>query len=235
MSQYFVREAPVSVHGSNFDMVNALFRKVYQWMAGGLILTAVVAYATATYGQWLLLSPLVFVLFALELGLVWYLSARIDSISPQAASGLFLAYSLVNGLTLSAVLLVYEKASVYNAFFSTAGMFGVMSVYGLYTKRDLTSMGSFLRMGLWGLIIAMLVNWFIGSKMMDFYISAFAVLIFLGLTAWDTQKIRDRGYELEGGEEGVMMHRAAIMGALELYLDFINLFLHLLRLFGKRR
>ena len=237
MSQYYVREAPVSVHGSNLDMVNALFRKVYQWMAGGLILTAAVAYGVASsrYALSILLSPMVFVLLAAELGLVWYLSARIERVSPGTASGLFIAYSLLNGVTLSAVLLVYEQGSVYNAFLSTAGMFGLMSVYGLYAQRDLTSMGSFLRMGLWGLIIAMVINLFLASSMMDFYISVFGVIIFLGLTAWDTQKIRNMAYELEGGEDGEMTRKAAIMGALALYLDFINLFIHLLRLFGKRR
>ena len=236
MAEYYAREASVPYYDST-EMVNALFRKVYQWMAMGLILTAVVAYGVASsrYALSILLSPMVYVLFAVELGLVWYLSARITSISPGTASGLFIAYSVLNGVTLSVLLLVYTQASVYHAFLSTAGMFGIMSVYGLYTQRDLTSMGSILRMGGWGLLIAMLVNWFVGSTMMDFWISVCAIVIFLGLTAWDTQKIRNMAYQLEGGEEGEMTHKVAIMGALTLYLDFINLFIHLLRIFGKRR
>lgn len=236
MAEYYAREASIPYYDST-EMVNALFRKVYQWMAVGLILTAVTAYGVASsrYALSILLSPMVYVLFAVELGLVWYLSARIASVSPGTASGLFIAYSVLNGVTLSVLLLVYTQASVYHAFLSTAGMFGVMSVYGLYTQRDLTSMGSVLRMGVWGVLIAMIVNWFLGSEMVDFWISVCAVVIFLGLTAWDTQKIREMAYQIEGGEQGEMTHKVAVMGALTLYLDFINLFIHLLRLFGKRR
>ena len=147
---------------------------------------------------------------------------------------LFAVYSILNGMTCSVVLLVYTGESVYKAFLSTAGMFGAMSVYGLYTKRDLTSFGSFLRMGLFGLIIATVINLFIKSSMADIYISIFGIIIFLGLTAYDTAKIKTMADEIDGNDENVV-GRVAVIGALELYLDFINIFLYLLRLFGKRR
>ena len=133
------------------------------------------------------------------------------------------------------MLLLYAQESVYSAFFSTAGMFAVMSVYGLYTRRDLTSLGSFLYMGLIGLIISGLVNLFVRSTMVEFVTSIVGILVFLGLTAFDTQMIRQMGEEIEDGENGVMIRKVAVLGALSLYLDFINIFLYLLRLFGKRR
>ncbi|MBQ7263365.1 MAG: Bax inhibitor-1/YccA family protein [Synergistaceae bacterium] len=238
MSEYLVRETALP-YQDRTEQVNSLFRKVYQWMALGLILTAVMAYVVASsrtmlgmlYGS----GAGVAIVAIVEVGLVLWLSARIQRLSVATAATLFLVYSVLNGVLCSAVLLVYTQGSVYNAFLSTAGMFAVMSVWGLYTQRDMTSFGSFLRMGLWGLIIAMLVNLFMGSSMMDIYISVFAILIFLGMTAWDTWKIRQIAHDMEDGADGEWGRKVAIMGALALYLDFINLFLHLLRLFGKRR
>ncbi len=239
MSQEFTRELSYSVADSRVDLVNALFRRVYQWMAIGLILTAVTAYGVASNGTLMRMfygsaMPL-FVVAIATVGLVFALSSGIRRISAGAASALFVIYSVLNGLLCSGVLLIYAQESVYAAFFSTAGMFAVMSVYGLYTRRDLTSLGSFLYMGLFGLIISALVNLFVRSTMVEFVSSIIGVIVFLGLTAYDTQAIRRMGDEIEDGEDGVTIRKVAVLGALSLYLDFINIFLYLLRLFGKRR
>jgi FtsH-binding integral membrane protein len=170
-----------------------------------------------------------------ELGMVFYLSARIQRISAQAATGLFVGYSILNGVTLSAILLLYTMTSVAATFFVTAGMFGAMAVYGFVTKKDLSSWGSFLFMGLIGIIIASVVNMFLGSSMMSWIISGIGVIIFTGLTAYDVQQITRMGEQgiMNGGEAAI--RKGAIMGALKLYLDFINLFLMLLRFMGDRR
>ncbi|MBQ6002417.1 MAG: Bax inhibitor-1/YccA family protein [Synergistaceae bacterium] len=220
------------------EAVNALFRKVYQYMALGLILTSLTAWITASTPALLRmfyssLTPLIIVAVA-ELGLVLYLSATIAKHSASTSLMLFGIYSVLNGITCSAVLLVYTQESVYTAFLSTAGMFGAMSVYGIYTKRDITSWGSFLHMGLWGLIIAMVINLLVGSSAAETVISVIGIIVFMGLTAYDTAKIKAlaEGAEMSDDETA---GKIAVMGALELYLDFINLFLYLLRLFGKRR
>ena len=222
----------------NVETVNEIFRKVYQYMAAGLIITAITAYLTASSPRMLytLFSsqvPLIIIAVA-EIGLVIALGAMINKISASTALIMFIIYSILNGLTCSVVLLAYTRGSVYQAFFSTAGMFGAMSLYGLYTKRDLTSMGSFLRMGLWGLIIAMVINIFIGSSMMELTISVLGIIIFLGLTAYDTAKIKDMAYSYDANG-GNITGKIAVIGALTLYLDFINIFLYMLRLFGKHR
>jgi FtsH-binding integral membrane protein len=207
-------------------------------MAAGLILTAVAAQITASSPSILRLvfgsRAVTIGLILAELGLVLFLSGCIERIALSTAMGVFVLYSLLNGVTLSIVLLVYTGDSVASAFLTTAGMFGVMSVYGLYTKRDLSGLGSLLIMGLWGLIIAMAVNMFIGSGAMDLTISVIGILIFLGLTAWDTQYLRNLGEQMDvdGDERG---RKLVLIGALRLYLDFVNIFLYLLRLFGKRR
>jgi hypothetical protein len=224
---------------SSVEAANALFRKVYQWMAVGLILTAVAAYMVASSQALLRFFysssvPLAVVAIA-EVGLVLGLSMGINRISAGTAAMFFVLYSVLNGILCSSVLLVYTQESVYTAFLSTAGMFGVMSIYGVYTRRDLSSFGSFLTMGLFGLIIAMVVNLFMGSSRLEFVISALGILIFLGLTAWDTWKIRQMASMLEGGEDGVPARKAAVIGALSLYLDFVNIFLHLLRFMGKQK
>ncbi|GHT01251.1 membrane protein [Synergistales bacterium] len=224
---------------SNIEATNAFFRKVYNWMAAGLILTAITAHVVASsdamvnalYSSRGLLMALVIV----EVGLVFFLSMAINKISAATASMLFIAYSLLNGVTLSSVLLVYTSESVFAAFLTTAGMFGAMSVYGLYTKRDLTSMGGFLMMGLWGLIIAMVVNMFLGSSMLELVISGIGVLVFMGLTAYDTQYLRELGGQVDVNGLDDTPRKMVIIGSLKLYLDFVNLFIYLLRFLGNRR
>jgi Integral membrane protein, interacts with FtsH len=229
------------------EVVNAFMRGVYGWMSAGLALTALISYlvanvpaltriffvvdpATGAVGM----STLVFILLFAELGIVFYLGARISSMNPATATGLFMLYSGLNGLTLTPILLAYTAESVASTFCITAGMFGAMSVYGLLTKKDLTSWGSLLFMGLIGVIIAMVVNMFLQSSAMAFAISVIGVIIFLGLTAYDTQKLKTMGENVPAGDTAAI-RRGTIMGALTLYLDFINLFLMLLRLMGDRR
>jgi FtsH-binding integral membrane protein len=211
--------------------------KVFNWMAIGLGLTGIVAWFTASSGlaMQLVASPLFMILIIAELGMVFFLSARISKIQATTATGLFLGYALLNGLTLSMIFLAYTSSSIASTFFITAGMFGAMAVYGLVTKRDLSGLGSFLFMGLVGIIIASIVNIFLKSSSLYWVISLLGVFIFVGLTAYDVQKIKRIGEEgiMEQGEE--MVKKGSIMGALTLYLDFINLFLMLLRFFGGSR
>ena len=218
--------------------VTIFMQQVYLWMTAALGVTAVTAYFTASshallalfFGNGLLMPILLMVAIY---GLVIYLSAAIHKLSAGAATGFFLLYSALMGFWLSPVLLAYSGASVARAFLVTAGMFGGMSVFGMITKRDLSGMGSFLMMGLWGIILASIVNLFLKSTQMDFIISVVGVIVFTGLTAWDTQKLRQMG-ETAPIDDSVAIRRGAILGALSLYLDFINLFLMLLRLFGNR-
>ena len=211
--------------------------KVFNWMAVGLGLTGVIAWFTASTGlaAQLVASPLFMILLVAELGLVFFLSARINKIQAGTATGLFLGYAALNGLTLSMIFLAYTHSSIAATFFITAGMFGSMAVYGFVTKRDLSGIGSFLFMGLIGIIIASVVNIFLKSSSLDWAISLIGVFVFVGLTAYDVQKIKKMGEDgiMEQGEE--MVRKGAIMGALALYLDFINLFLMLLRFFGSSR
>ncbi len=229
---------PYSAGTDTVEAVNALFRKVYQYMAAGLILTALAAYLSASSQfmlQLLYTSQVPMIIIAVaELGLVLWISAGINKMSASTARNLFFLYSVLNGILCSSVLLVYTGESVYKAFLSTAGMFGAMSLYGIYTKRDLTSMGGFLTMGLFGLIIAMVINMFVGSSRVELYISIFGIIIFLGLTAYDTAKIKALAASTDG-EGGEFSGKVAVLGALALYLDFINIFLYLLKLFGERR
>jgi FtsH-binding integral membrane protein len=211
--------------------------KVFNWMAIGLGLTGIVAFFTASSGlaMQIVASPLFIILILAELGMVFYLSARVDKMQASTATGLFVGYAIINGLTLSTIFLAYTRSSIASTFFITAGMFGAMAVYGLVTKRDLSGLGSFLFMGLIGIIIASLVNMFFKSSAMSWVISMAGVLIFTGLTAYDVQRIKTLGEEgiMTQGEE--MVRKGSIMGALALYLDFINLFLMLLRFFGGSR
>jgi len=217
------------------EVVNAFMRGVYGWMCLGLLVTAAAsafmvsspALMQAVFGNQMLFFGLIIV----ELGLVVGLSAAINRLSAGAASGLFLLYSGLNGITLAAIFAVYAKAVIINAFLVTGGMFGAMSLYGLLTRRDLTSLGSFMFMGLIGIVIASIVNIFTKSAMMDFIISCVGVLVFLGLTAYDTQKLKVMG-EMAPADDGTAVRRGKILGALTLYLDFINLFLMMLRLFS---
>jgi len=223
----------VLVRGAASDVERRFMSAVYGWMTGGLALTAAVAYAVASspaalqlvIGNRLVLLGLILA----ELGLVIALSAMVNRLSAATAGGLFALYSALNGATLSVVLLAYTGSSVAVAFVSTAGTFGAMSLYGTVTKRDLTSWGSFLFMGLVGIVVASLVNLFVRSSMVTFVVSCMGVLVFTGLTAYDTQKLR--AYARAGGGAAA----APVSGALSLYLDFVNLFLSLLRLLGNRR
>lgn len=219
------------------EAVTLFLAKVFNWMAVGLGVTALVAFMVAsseTAVQFFHVNrSILFMVILAEIGLVIYLSARIEKMEAGTATGLFLLYSALNGITLSWILLLYTATSVATTFLVTAGMFGSMAVYGYVTKKDLTSMGSFLFMGLIGIIIASVVNIFVQSSMMSWVISGIGVIVFTGLTAYDVQRISQMGVTAMSGSEGAMK-KAAILGALTLYLDFINLFLMLLRFLGDR-
>lgn len=224
---------------ARIDAATIFLAKVFNWMAIGLGLTGITAFMVAysdaakqlIFGNQIIFYGLIFG----ELGMVIYLSARIQKLSAQAATGLFVAYSVLNGATLAAIFLAYTSTSIASTFFIAASMFVVMAAYGTVTKKDLSSMGSFLFMGLIGMIIAAVVNMIIGSPMLSWVISAIGVLVFTGLTAYDVQKISHIGASgiMDSGEAAI--RKGAIMGALALYLDFINLFLSLLHLLGDRR
>jgi len=221
---------PTVTTGSSF------LTSVYGWMTAGLGLTAVVALFTASSQAMLQLvfgNRLVFFgLIIAELGLVIALSAAIRRLSATAATGLFLLYAALSGVTFAAIFLAYTSSSIASAFFVTAGTFGAMSLYGYLTKRDLSSWGSFFFMGLIGFLLASLVNLWLQSALIYWVTTYLGIFIFVGLTAYDTQKIKALG---AAGLSGAEHRKAAILGALTLYLDFVNLFLLLLRLFGRRR
>lgn len=224
---------------SRAEVLNVFMRSVYNWMFTGLAVTAVISFAlTYTPLNSIMLNPSIGILgiicMVVELGLVFYISARINKLSAGTATGLFLLYSALNGFTLSIILMAYSVGSVAQAFITATAMFGAMSVYGLVTKRDLSGMGRYLFMGLIGLIVAMVINMFLGSSSMDLLISLVGVALFLGLTAHDTQRLNDMGASMPA-DDAVAVRRGAVYGALVLYLDFINLFLFLLRLFGGSR
>ncbi len=228
----------ISQPRTDVQATNLFLRGVYNWMTLGLGLTALVAYlvaATPAVAQTIFASPiLLWGLLLGQIGLVFAISGAIHRMSAGTATGLFLLYSALNGATLSSVLLVYTTASIFKAFIVCTGMFAAMSVYGATTKKDLTSWGSFLFMGLIGIIIASLVNIFMASSALDFVISGVGVLVFIGLTAYDTQKLKTMG-ESAPMDDALAVRRGTILGALTLYLDFINLFLFLLRFFGASR
>jgi uncharacterized protein len=221
---------------------------VYNYMAGGVALTGLVAWFTylnavvtnpsgaivglTPFGQTLFTSPLVWVIMLAPLGLVFFMSFRIGHLQASTAKLLFFVYAGLMGLSLATIFMVYTQTSITRVFFISAAAFGALSLYGYTTQRSLDGMGSFLIMGLFGLIIASLVNIFLKSSGLDWALSVIGVLIFAGLTAWDTQKIKEM-YDVQ--DDGTVAGRKAIMGALSLYLDFINMFMMLLRLFGDRR
>ena len=221
----------------SIEISNSFFQKVYLWMTAGLGTTALAAFfmlaspaaQQLVFGNRMLFLGLIFA----ELGLVIAVSAAINRISATTATLLFLAYSALNGVTFAAVFLLYTQSSIVSAFLVTAGTFAAMSMYGYATKRDLTGFGSFLFMGLIGLVIASLVNMFLHNEMIYWITSYLGVFIFVGLTAYDTQKIKQIGQA--GFADAQSRQKAAILGALRLYLDFINLFLMLLRIMGDRR
>jgi FtsH-binding integral membrane protein len=231
--------------------LRAYMIRVYNYMAMGVALTGAVAWlafnAAVTqsgtqllltpFGQMIYSGPAVIVLFLATLGLVFFISWRIGSLSPSTALTLFLVYAGLLGLMLSSVFLTYTHTSIARTFFISAASFGALSLWGYTTQRDLSAMGAFLTMGLFGLILAMLVNvalamFGVNTGPLDFIISCVGVLIFAGLTAWDTQRIKNM---YDAMDDGTIVGRKAVMGALSLYLDFINLFMFLLRFLGDRR
>jgi FtsH-binding integral membrane protein len=218
-------------------VADGFLAKVYGWMTAGLALTALASMFTLSSEALLQLifgNRMVFYgLIIAELGLVVALSAAINRISAATATLLFLVYSALNGVTFAAIFLIYTQSSIASTFFVASGTFAAMSCYGYLTKRDLTGWGSFLFMGLIGIIIASLVNIFLHSEMIYWITSYIGVFVFVGLTAYDTQKIKQIGQA--GFADAEQQKKSAILGALRLYLDFINLFLMLLRVMGNRR
>ena len=228
--------------------LRAYMLKVYNYMTTGLVLTGFIAYffgkasvqaylpngevSLTPLGNTLFNSGLSWIIMLAPLGFVFYLSARINKMSAASAQITFWIFSSIMGLSLASIFIQFTGESITRVFFITSGTFGAMSLYGYTTKRDLTKLGSFLMMGLFGIIIASIVNMFMQSEMMHYIISILGVLIFVGLTAYDTQKIKNMYLVSDSGE---VMGKKAVMGALTLYLDFINLFIMLLRLFGQRR
>jgi FtsH-binding integral membrane protein len=225
--------------------LRAYMLRVYNYMGSALLVTGIVALVTfklavdslsplifSPLGNSIYNSGLAWVVMLAPLGVVFYMSFGINKMSASKAQTVFWIFAALMGISLSSIFVVYTETSITRVFFITAGTFGAMSLYGYTTKRDLTKLGSFLMMGLIGIIIASLVNIFMKSSMMYFVISILGVLIFVGLTAYDTQKIKNMYAASDSGE---IMGKKAVMGALTLYLDFINLFIMLLRLFGQRR
>ncbi|MEI7645642.1 MAG: Bax inhibitor-1/YccA family protein [Chloroflexales bacterium] len=214
----------------------SVLTRVYAWMTAGLLTTGAIALfvsSSAALTRAIVGNPLIFFgLMIAEVALVWVLSANLMRMAPAMATGMFLGYAALNGLTLSVIFLAYTRASIASTFFITAGTFATMSLVGYTTKRDLSKLGSLLFMALIGLIIASVVNMFMVSSALAWLISCAGVLIFVGLTAYDTQKIKRMIAQVSGEDAE---HRVAIYGALNLYLDFINLFLYMLRILGRRR
>jgi FtsH-binding integral membrane protein len=227
--------APTSVGQPAIDAgLRAYMLGVYNYMAGGLLLTGVVAYGAAASGLYQAIAGTAFIWIVLlaPLALVMLLSFRIERMSLGTAQLTFWAYAGLVGLSLSGIFLIYTGASITRVFFIAAATFGAMSLYGYTTRSDLSRFGSFLFMGLIGIVIASLVNIFLASSALQFAISIIGVLVFVGLTAWDTQRIKEIYIE---GEDAAVAGKKAIMGALALYLDFLNLFLLMMQLFGDRR
>jgi FtsH-binding integral membrane protein len=214
--------------------LRAYMQRVYSYMAGGLALTGIVAYAAAASGfyQSIAGTPLIWIVMLAPLGFVLALSFGIQRMSAGTAMLLFWLYAAVMGLSLGGIFLIYTGTSIARVFFITAATYGAMSLYGYTTKTDLSGFGSFLLMGLIGIVIASLVNIFIGSSTLQFAISIIGVIVFVGLTAYDTQRIKEMYLESDTAEAA---DKKAVLGALALYLDFINLFMMLLQLFGQRR
>jgi FtsH-binding integral membrane protein len=217
------------------ERVTGFLSKVYGWMFLGLLITAGVAFGVAsspTLIETLILNRVLFwILLLAPLGFVWFLASKVDTIAPTTAAVLFLIYAALVGVTSSVVFLAYTGASIVSAFVITSGMFGSMALFGSFTKRSLAGVGQFMFMGLIGLLIAMIVNIFLQSDVMGFVISVVGVIVFTGLTAYDAQRLKEMAVALPDGRVGSY----AVVGALTLYLDFINLFFFILHLFGGRR
>jgi uncharacterized protein len=216
--------------------VNSFVRSVYNWMAAGLALTGFVAYFVASDPTLFRIAQKGFFLFAIaELVLVIALSARINRLQAGTATGLFLGYAFLNGVTFSYIFAIYTQTAIASTFFVCAVTFGALSLYGWATKRDLTGVGSFMMMGLIGILVASVVNIFMRSSGMQMIISYIGVIVFAGLTAYDTQTIKQMALSQPDGMDGAVVRKGAIIGALKLYLDFILLFQYLLYIFGGRR
>ena len=224
--------------GATDEGLRSYMLSVYNYMGLALAITGLVAFivgSTPALYIPIFTSPLKWVVMLAPLGFVFFLGAKIQSMSTSAAQITFWAFAAVMGLSMASIFLVYTGESIARVFFITAATFGAVSLYGYTTKRDLSGMGSFLFMGLIGIVIASLVNIFLASSALQFAVSVIGVLVFTGLTAWDTQRLKEEylgGYARAGGD---MVAKGAIMGALSLYLNFINLFMMLLQLFGGRR
>jgi FtsH-binding integral membrane protein len=217
------------------SVVGAFMTKVYSWMTLALFITGIVAMYVASSEQLLSIvfgTKYMFMgLILAQLGVVWYLSARVSKLSYTTAIIMFILYSVLSGITLSSIFIIYTASSIASTFFITAGTFAVMSLAGFFTKKDLSGFGAIMMMGLIGLIIATVVNYFLQSSTLNYIISYAGVMIFVGLTAYDTQKLKIMATQLDGEQA----KKGSIMGALTLYLDFINLFLYLLRVLGDRK
>ena len=233
MDSIVIKKAQVQVR------VNSFVRSVYNWMAIGLGITGVVAYGVANspgVTEVIFGSQLVFFgLIIAQLAMVYMISARIQRMQASTATMLFIVYSALNGATLSSIFLVYAQSAITSTFFICAATFTACSVYGWTTRRDLTTMGGFLTMGLIGIVIASVVNMFFQSGAVSTIVSYVGVLVFVGLTAYDTQEIKNMALSQPADIDAGAVRKGAILGALKLYLDFINLFLMLLRIFGSGR
>lgn len=225
------------VQGGERGAIQAFMAQVYGWMTVGLVLTAVVAWFAVSSGLVFTIASNSVVFWGIviaQLAAVFGFSFLINKISASVATALFMVYSALTGLTLSILMLVYTSSSIASTLFITAGMFGGMTVYGYVTKRDLTGIGNFLIMGLFGIILASIVNWFMQSSALYMAISYIGVIVFVGLTAYDTQKLKAMGEQISE-DDPENYRKYSIFGALTLYLDFINLFIMLLRILGDRR
>ena len=232
MSSYNPNDSIIEQTGSR---IQTYMSQVYGWMAVGLLLTAFVAwFASNNYQLVMFLARIMWVLLIAEIGLVFAISGMINRLSGATATTLFMLYSVLNGCTFSIYFLYYTSSSIASVFFITAGMFSALAVYGYTTKRNLSGLGSFLFMGLIGIVIASLVNIFLQSAPLMWAITYIGVFVFAGLTAYDTQKLKEFGVNLSQDDQN-MFRRYVILGALTLYLDFINLFIMLLRIFADRR
>ena len=215
--------------------ITAFLGKVYGWMFLGLLVTATTAFvllSSASLMEFIVLNRgVLWLVFIGQLGLVIFLSARVNKMAPGTAAALFMLYSATVGITMSLIFLAYTGVSLFSTFVVTAGTFGALAIFGTVTKRSLAGVGQFMFMGLIGLIIAMVVNLFVLSSAVDFVVSVVGVIVFTGLTAWDAQRLKQMAVSLPDGRVGSY----AVVGALSLYLDFINLFFFILRLMGGRR
>lgn len=217
------------------SVVGAFMTKVYSWMTLALFITGIIAMYVASSEELLSFvfgTKYMFMgLIIAQLGVVWYLSARVSKLSYSTATIMFIVYSALSGITLSSIFILYTASSIASTFFITAGTFAVMSLAGFFTKKDLSGFGAIMMMGLIGVIIATVVNYFLQSSTLNYIISYVGVMVFVGLTAYDTQKLKIMATQLDGEQA----KKGSIMGALTLYLDFINLFLYLLRVLGDRK